>query len=198
MIISLRGTNGSGKSWVIRQLLDVGGARLNSSTSEVGLYQGIVGRLGPKRPEAYKLKLPGVTKPTHVLGPYVGNNCCGLDQVTMFEIIPKLIEDYASRGHVVFEGVLISTMYGVIGDLMERWGKQSVFLTLTTPLEQCINQVNARRGDKGPINPKLMTDKFRAIQRVHDRVVSEGIMDAELTSSTDACGRIIELLRKAK
>lgn len=196
MIISLRGTNGSGKSWVIRQLLDVGGARLNSLNSEVGLYRGIVGRLGHKRPEAYALTLPRVKGPTYVLGPYVGANCSGVDQITSFEVIPQLIEHYADLGHVVFEGVLISTMYGVIGDLMERWGKQSVFLTLTTPLEQCIRQVNARRGDKGPINPKLMTDKFCAIQRVHERVEKDGIMRSIQTSSDDACDTIIQLLRE--
>src|SRR5262245_515887 len=102
MLINLRGTSGSGKSTVVRNLLAQCGCKP------------IYGVLGPRLPEAYQLMLP---QPIYVLGPYQ-TPCGGCDAVQPCDLVHKLIKQYAQWGHVVFEGLLMSTFFGEIGQLL--------------------------------------------------------------------------------
>ena len=70
----------------------------------------------------------------------------------------QLIEKYAQQGHVVFEGMLVGTCYGVIGQLLMET-RDSVVMFLDTPLEVCIARVEARRkaaGNLRPFNPRAV------------------------------------------
>lgn len=166
MIISVRGTNGSGKSTVVRGLMGLGVAKP------------IFGVLGPSKPEAYKVQLPNVTEPVYVLGPYV-TETGGCDCVQPFDLILELLEKYAARGHVVFEGMMVSDTYGRIGRLLEKYGQQAVFTFLPTPLEECIRRVEERRVGRGntkPLNPKNTTNRYASVQKVRDKIEAAGIM----------------------
>src|SRR5262249_15014544 len=101
MLVNLRGTSGSGKSTVVRKLM--------AQCMRKPIYD----MFGLRQPEAYKLTLP---QPAFVIGPYTKrpNLCGGCDRILPFALVPQLIEKYAQHGHVVFEGLLIATCYGVI------------------------------------------------------------------------------------
>jgi thymidylate kinase len=184
MLISLRGTNGSGKSTVVKALFE--------ATKPARPIYGI---LGARLPEAYQISVKS-KRPVFVLGPYV-TACGGCDRLIPFDIIPPLIEKYASRGHVIFEGVIVASIYGQIGTLMEKYKKDAVMLFLDTSLDECIKRVQSRRDardDGREFDPKNLTTKYRACERVKERVASDGIMRVETASSTKAHKKIIELL----
>lgn len=187
MIISLRGTNGSGKSFVVRNLRALARAeRLH------------YGCLGAKKPEAHALTLPQVAEPVYLLGPYDLIRSGGCDSVQPYEIIPELIAKYAERGHVLFEGIIVTSVYGRVGALLEQWGKDVVFLFLDTTLDQCLARVEDRRGrgrDERLI--KNVTMKFLSSQAVRRRVLEEGKMRVEEANSATGHLVIHELLRFA-
>src|SRR5690606_34634055 len=99
MLINLRGTNGSGKSTIIRRLFEQYNPRQR------------YGCLGLPRAEANELRVPRVAKPVYILGPY-STPTGGCDSIQPYDLILELMEKYAARGHVIFEGVLISSSYG--------------------------------------------------------------------------------------
>lgn len=158
----------------------------------------IYGVLGNRNPEAYRLDLPQVKSPTYLIGPYlIGSGGC--DNIHSYEVVTSLIEKYAAKGHVVFEGVLISSTYGQIGELMERWKKDSVFVFLDTPLDVCIERIEARRDGK-PRDERLLKNvggKWNSVHRVRERVEQDGIMQSVITSSDDGHETIINLLQGA-
>lgn len=194
MIISIRGTNGSGKSTIMRRLVEIG-----SQPRERPLPppRRVYASLGSRLPEAYELYFQGVARPVYVLGPYHLTQCGGCDSIIPFDLIPKLIEQYAAKGHVVFEGVIVGSIYGQVGTLMERWGKDSVGLFLSTSQEECIRRVQARRdgrSDGRVFNPKNLMTKFGAVQSVRKRMLKDNIVRVEDVSSDDAVVRILSLL----
>jgi hypothetical protein len=174
VIINIRGTHGAGKSTAVRAVM----AR--------GEVEPIYGVLGPRLPEAYELELPRVEVPIFAIGPYT-SPCGGCDRISSNEIIMTLIRKYAEHGHALFEGALISSTYGAVGALLERWGKDSVFVFLSTPLEECLRRVEARRGrERDERLIRNVTLKYDASWRVHRKIVSEGKMRAIITSTEEA------------
>ena len=187
MIISIRGTHGSGKSSVMKALL--------------ASYDGapLFGRLGAKKPEAYELKIEGVGAPVYILGPYA-NACGGCDAVQPYDIILDLLTHYAARGHVLFEGALVSSSYGRIGRLMEQWGRQSVFAFLPTPVEECLRRITVRRlarGDERPLNPKNTEGKHRSIESSRKQVTKAGVLRMVDLDWERPVEGILTLLREA-
>src|SRR6187549_2577727 len=118
MIITVRGTHGSGKTTAVQGLIAKGNG------------QPIYGRLKNK-PEAYRLIFSDVPDPAYVLGPYT-LTCGGCDAVKPYAIVIDLIRDYAKLGHVIFEGALISSCLGKISALIEQRGRETVYAFLTT------------------------------------------------------------------
>jgi hypothetical protein len=174
MIVNVRGSHGAGKSTVIRAVM------------QRGIAEPIYGLLGPRLPEAYEVTLPGAAVPTYVIGPY-RTPCGGCDQIKHNETVMALVGNYAGRGHVLFEGVLISSAYGAVGTFLERWGRSAVFVFLDTPLEECLRRVEARRGrERDERLIRNVTGKFRSGARVYERIISEGKMRAILSSSQEA------------
>lgn len=183
MIINVRGPNGSGKSFVVRCVLMEGYARP------------IYGLLGPSLPEAYELVLPNSKVPTYVLGPY-DVSIGGCDRFKTVQAIIDLIETFAPKGHILFEGVITSTTYGQLGEYLERYGKKALFVYLNTSLEESLKYVESRRGR--PRDDRLikkMTQKLGAIQSTQRRIACEGKMDQITLSSDKAISRIAKLLR---
>ena len=167
LLVNIRGTHGSGKSTAIRALMEKATFR--------PIYDVL---FGPRHPEGYVGALPGVSVPIFVIGPYT-TDCGGCDRIPRNATVMALIRKYAERGHVLFEGSLISSAYGAVGKLMERWGKDLAFVFLDTPLEECLQRVEARRGrERDERLIRNVTSKYDAGWRVHQKVVSEGKMRA--------------------
>jgi len=188
MIINIRGVSGSGKTTIVRQLIE-----------RAERTQEIYGRsLGLRMPEANALRLPGIEAETFVIGAYDSNGCDGCDRIQPFELIPPLIEKYAQRGDVIFEGMLISTCWGVVGEALERRGRDAVVLFLDTPLETCIERVRARRrkrGDGREFDPANLAAHHARIASLRTKIEA-GSVRALTVSSENAVETIIEILRR--
>jgi hypothetical protein len=161
MIINIRGTNGSAKSTVVRNIM--------KPYRTFPLY----GALGPKRPEANKLlDLPRFGRPVYVLGPYM-TPAGGADCIQPYERIPELIRKYAALGHVIFEGIIVSCSVGKVGACLEEYGKDSVVAYLDTSLEDCLKAINGRRAERGVEREPLkrVEEHYKAILRIRENMI---------------------------
>lgn len=151
MIINIRGTGGSGKSWTVNQLF----ARFPVATYDKAALGHVL------------------NNNTLVLGPYLtGVSTEGTDVVTrrmtQDELQRVVRAGSACHPNVLFEGLIVSVIYGRWRDLARelpdyRW----VFLN--TPLEQCIANTKKRRrraGKPEEFNPKATIDKYRSVRSV--------------------------------
>ena len=178
MLINLRGSHGSGKSTVVRSLLDANDA--------LPIY-GLLGH----RPEAYEL--PGNT---FIIGPYT-SVCGGADCIQPYSLIVPLVEKYAAVGHVVFEGALISSCWGAVGQVLERWGHEAIVVFLDTPVDECVRRVEARRAQRGDdrvFDPKNLIQKHDAIARLKVKLDAAGIVRTVTLSSASAVAHVVSLL----
>ena len=180
MLINLRGTHGSGKSTIVRTLLDANDA--------LPIY----GLLGRQRAEAYAL-----LGKTFVLGPYT-QQCGGLDAVQPYQLIVPLIMKYGAVGHVIFEGALVSSCWGVVGRLIERWGRDAIIAFLDTSAAECIARVEARRAERGDsraFNPKNLIAKHATIEKQKVELAAAGIVQTITVSSESAVATVEALLK---
>ena len=170
-IINVRGTHGSGKSTIVRSLLEANDARPIHVD-------------GARRPEAYELTLAGKT--TFILGPYL-SPCGGCDAVRPYALIHHLIKKYAELGHVVFEGAVISSYWGAIGALLEGWKRNAIIAFLDTSVDECIRRVQERRAERDDLrvlDPKNLIDKHEAIARLKLKLEAAGIVTVRTIANT--------------
>lgn len=158
MIVNIRGTNGSGKSTVVKTFL----ARRP--------YVEVFGVLGPRRPEAYKIRLTG--KWLYVIGSYQ-TNTGGVDAMPLSSTeLVALLEKYRKLGHVMFEGVVISTYYGAVGEWLEAHKEEALVVFLDTSEEVCLQSVRARTLNS---RTKNIASKIKSIENVRERMIGVGI-----------------------
>lgn len=163
VIISLRGTSGSGKSSVVYAALERWKHEVVQA-NERG------------KPLVNLVHAPC---PFFVFGPY-RTPCGGCDALPGYaEILPILLPKYAAKGNVLFEGLLLSGTYGAVGRKLEEMKDAHTvwFAFLDTPLEVCLDRVNARRrarGEERPVNPANTEMKFRTIKRVQEIAMEKG------------------------
>lgn len=186
MIIQVRGTSGSGKSTIVKNVM--------------ALYRNVrpVMRTGRKRPIAYRC---GV-KPEEltIIGHYE-TKCGGCDTISTpgqsYPIIFELIRRNATDGrNVLFEGLLIS------GDV--KWSSKLNdldfrIIELTTSLEECLDSVNTRRKlrleeDYTPVNPLNTETKHKLIQRSCEKLNKEFGIPVERLGREAAMNKIREWL----
>lgn len=173
-IVHLRGTSGSGKSWLVWQLLndpmgcwvDDQGPHLTLATS-----QGKVVTRG-YRSGTWRIA---------VVGPY-RTPCGGCDAVPTQDEIGARIHRYAALGdHVVFEGLLASGLqsrYEALARALATLGHRYYALFLDTPLDVCLARIQARRaarGDTRPLNAQNTIAKHGAAQKCLPRLRALGL-----------------------
>lgn len=167
-VINVRGTNGSGKSTLVRSLFG-----------------------SDQRP----VKLGAFNTPAHwlpelktiVVGPYPeGKATGGMDCVRTSEEAIVAVAEAANVTQlpvraVVFEGILISTVYARWKTLSARLraeGHSYTWAYLVTPLEECVNRVGRRRVAAGRppegFNATLVEDKFRSIAGTRGKAKADG------------------------
>lgn len=152
MILSLRGANGSGKSYLVKQLLDKFSATPESKDAK-------------GRPLNYVVTANGQS--LYVVGNYE-KACGGCDGIQPYTEIWPRVDRLAGLGHVIFEGMVVSSSYGTIGRASEKYGDNFIFVFLDTPLGMCIENVNKRRHARGndkPFDPRNVVRKFECVER---------------------------------
>jgi shikimate kinase len=164
MIIRIMGTSGCGKTTLVSRLMAEG--------SDVGPWYD---------EEIRKVPLGHVVGPTFIVGYYHGTvgGCDNLpailrDRARFFEQwLPALHLHYR---HVLYEGV-------IFGDEVVRTSKlarthESVVVYMTTPLEECIASIRARRVAAGK-SPEFKTDnttkRYKSLQNVATRLRGSGV-----------------------
>lgn len=163
MIIDLRGTHGSGKSWIVHSLLASEGGGQSLTADGVCL-----GHL-----------LPSVD--CAVLGRYA-TACGGCDQIkTQGEVCRRVRLLSARYAHTLLEGILVShtfARYDSLAKEMEALDRPYTFAFLDTPLDVCIARVRARRiarGNLRPLDPRnIVKDWHRIWSRVRAQVRAAG------------------------
>jgi hypothetical protein len=160
MLINVRGTSGSGKSTVVRKLL-----------GQFGCHP-IYDLLGSDRPEAYRLIGAPFKSRVYVLGPYAAR-CGGCDALSTIDLLIELLRAYSVKGDVIFEGLIISSMYGSIGEFLESYGKDAVIAFLTTSRERCYQQLCKRQAEGRARGNKSFHWHYDGTQRVKERMLKD-------------------------
>jgi thymidylate kinase len=187
LLIKLHGTSGAGKTTVARDLMALDPAPrtlLNKAN---------------RKPEAYEVHLPGCSNLLYVLGPYTAT-CGGLDGLSDVLDHIRLLDHYGKVGHVFYEGLLGSEYYGRIGKVSEQFKDSHIFAFLDTPLQVCLQRVQARRLAKGntkPLDPSNTVGRVAKIARLKVRLETEFHRPTIMIDHTNAATQIHRLYMAA-
>lgn len=187
MIIDIRGTNGSGKSYPIHKLLE------QFLTTEVKrqIWDTTCGeQVETTLIEPIDLALVGSYR----------TNCGGADEVTKQDAIVEVLRALNQRHKVVVvEGSIVASVYARWEALAREMDDKYIFMFLDTPVEECIASVRKRRLDKGnfkPFNPEqTLIPRHEAIQRLKDRLIEAG-RNVETHSRDSIKTRIDEIIHQ--
>lgn len=168
MIINIRGTSGSGKTTVVRGIMD----------------KGVVTPLDSKpKPHGYRVTIPSLDLPVMVVGSYE-NTCGGTDGIKTQDEICDRIRRFAQDGHVLVEGLLMSKTFGRYAALdreLASTGHHFIWAFLDTPLDVCLARVEARRETRRlgkavvpeykPLNPANTTTAWHNTHGCYAKVI---------------------------
>lgn len=170
MIIQIRGTSGSGKSTVMRQVMD-----------HLSLEPVLVS--GRKRP-LYYLDL---ARSVAVLGHYE-SPCGGCDTIGSARQVYDLIQTLVGLD-ILAEGLLLSEDTKWSTKLLEE-GADLRIAYLTTPLDRCLKQIQSRRvsvGNLKELNTENTSRRVAVIERSRVKLLGAGARclrtSPELTAS---------------
>ncbi len=157
MVIGIMGTSGSGKSTIVHNLLE-------KYDSEPIVSKGKI--------IAHRIDFPGQT--VYAIGKYT-TQCGGCDGIPTQDEVCRRIKYYAKKGHVLFEGLLVSSCFGRYAKLLPRLGAHRIAF-LNTPLRTCISRVKKRRkaaGNTKPFNPANTEAKFFQMKKARVRAARD-------------------------
>lgn len=179
MILNIRGTSGTGKSMLARQLM--------------ALYEPNplrYRRLGRKQPIGYRYTAKDRTlhRDLAVVGHYE-TDCGGADTIPDYDDLMGLVKQGSTAGmDVLFEGLLISGDVKRTAEL-HRWALLNCdvlhVVAIQLDLQLCVDSVNQRRREKaerlgrepkGDVNPRNTIAKHRGLTLACQRLEAEGVM----------------------
>lgn len=172
MIINIRGTSGSGKSYIVREVMRrVHGAKF--AIKVPGRRQPLLYRFGFSAPRG---------APPHTYLSIIGHYetaCGGCDTIHSLDRIYELVrEEHGCGNHVLYEGLLLSAEVNRPVALHDA-GYPLLVIGLDVPLQECIDSINARRRakdpDKPPVNPKNTEAKWKQTRRAMQRLEEAGV-----------------------
>lgn len=192
-LVNVRGCNGSGKTTLLRCLARSPDCRL------VDVYQPLYGLADANKnmkymdrigmPKGKPLQATVTPDGLAMLGDYTvaaaSSITAGCDRISrQADIKAALLAARELEGVdiVLFEGVVVSTIFGPWMDFSREAGHTSqadtfgwgfIWAFLNTPLDVCLSRIQARNGGK-PIQEDQVADKHRGIDRVRAKVKAEG------------------------
>ncbi len=155
MIINIRGTSGSGKSFVVYRLME----RYKQE---------------PLHGEDDKIKahlIEAPWGPLYAIGKYT-TPCGGCDGIPTQDEVEERVATAAAHGDVIYEGLMVGDCYLRHRDLLLRLKQPYIILFLDTPLKECISRIKARRrarGDTRPFNPNNTERRYYSLRRSIER-----------------------------
>lgn len=163
MIIQIRGTSGSGKTTVMREIMK----RFSDWESEY-----VVGR---RKPETYK------HRNIYVCGHYE-STCGGCDNIgsarAVYDLYMRLLDNWKGDKPpiIISEGLLLSED--------TKWTSKLIDLDpricfLTTSIDECVNRVKNRRKEAGnnkPFNESNTRNRLDVIERSRVKLVESGVL----------------------
>ena len=160
VVINIRGTNGSGKTTVMKQMINMFGNTPLLRKEKVWAYQC---HFEPRY---------------FVLGRYE-KELDGCDTIPTLGHVSEGVARLSEKGNVLFEGILVSIVTKPWVELAESLpGCRFVFATLDTPSELCVERVRERRrkmGESGSWNPKNLLVKHEAVMHAHSLLKDAGM-----------------------
>lgn len=183
-IINIRGTNGAGKTTVVRAIMGYLRPHTNFKTSN-GVFMHIY-----KTPAGVDVAFVGL---------YEGAVTGGVDRVKNVRDVVAACQEVIPHAHIVLEGLLLSGLQQLTKDIADACAAHGEFhaLTLDTPKEKCIDQTMKRRalaGNDKPFDPgKSLLPKYRAVELAQAKLRSWGL-DSRVVSQRDAVIAALGLL----
>jgi len=182
MVINLRGTSGSGKSTIVRTLMQ----RYMVRTPNF--------REGRKQPVSYTCTHPD-HKPLFVVGHYE-TACGGGDTINGLDVIYEMVNNAAERGEdVIYEGLILQSDVLRCIDTAKRF--PTIVIGLNTSLDECIAGIQSRRdarGDTRPLSPKNTIAKMKTMPHQQRRLKDAGV-NFKLLNRADAMVVVLEALQ---
>jgi hypothetical protein len=132
-VISIRGSNGAGKTWVARRVMERADPDF---VKKVTLSNGV---------------LVNVYKNFVILGSY-DRVCGGCDTIKTPQQVWDAVVECAEHSNVIYEGVIVGNVYEptiLLNERLKMIGARLVPVCLSTPFEQCVANVNKRRAAEG-------------------------------------------------
>lgn len=176
MVVQIRGTSGSGKSWAIHQLL----------REELGAWEPQFVSKWVKSNRRIPLWYKHKEKPIAVCGSYT-SLCGGCDNVGSAKYVYQLYEKIRMQypNHTLLsEGLLLSedVKWTTIYTTEKGWDVRPIFLT--TDADVCIERVNKRRAYKGkhPVDETNTRGRIAVIERAKVKLEEKGVDCWSLTA----------------
>ena len=172
-VINIRGTSGSGKTQLVRDIME-----------RYGIYKDF-GKQGLL-----------LNNGTAVVGKY-NNPCGGCDTLKDQAEIMETINFFYNQGfHIIFEGLMISTIHSTWVKFAEKFAENFYVIYLDTPLENCLQNVLERREKSGktynkPFNPENTIKKHKIINH---QFTKEGFYNKKCLNFDEAYNEIVNLL----
>lgn len=167
--INVRGCNGSGKTTLLRCLARDPGCFVVEATV----------------PDHKPIPITYTPGGLALIGDYTpaaaGQTTAGLDRIKTQAAAKAVIEHVGADPDikaVLFEGVVVSTIYGP----WREWSRANggmIWAFLDTPLEVCLKRIQERNGGK-PIKEEQVAAKHRIIQRVKEKAKADGERVADI------------------
>ena len=164
-IVNIRGANGSGKSTVVRRILEFYGEGTVEAFTPPGR----------KRPLYYTCERVGYV-PLKILGGYE-TPTGGCDTILDVSVVFDLAKTFADAGFdVLYEGILAQHSAPRLLELHKAYNV--TVIVLTTPIEDCVESVRQRRRDRGDereLDPTNVQKEFKSVLSSTRRLQGEGV-----------------------
>lgn len=169
MIVNIRGTNGSGKSTIVRTLME-GRNPIPFVADGPGKRQVLGYSVRNPNPECHT--------PVAVVGRYE-TACGGCDTIKTQDEVQARVRGHAPSRHVLFEGVIVSDIYGRYKEMADNYPGEWLFAYLDTPLAVCFERIAGRRVAAGKpaegFNRDLVTQKWENARRQFDKCTRDKV-----------------------
>ncbi len=163
VVINIRGTGGSGKSTLVRRVMDLYAVRTPNYVA------------GRKQPESYLLTTSG--RPVLCVPGHYATPCGGCDTLKTPERVYEIVREAARQGcDALYEGIMVMDDVRRAVDLAATHPVHVI--ALTTPVETCLTAIEGRRrarGDVRELNPKNTVDRARRCEGGLKRLEAAGV-----------------------